>query len=570
MLSATLRRLLQKNQLQKSQLQKSQLQKSQPNPKRRSAPYSRTLPRMRALHFVNNPHRRKKYILESMSGGVALFDYNNDGKLDIYFVNSLTVATADQPKTAKSALYKNLGNGRFEDVAEAAGVAYPGWGVGLCVADIDADGWRDLYVTGVGRNALFRNLGNGRFEDVAEQLGVAASGWSAGCGFADYDRDGDLDLFVSRYVLVDLENLPEFGKGKTCQYRGVAVQCGPRGLPGTGDLLFRRKADSTYEEVGEKAGVHDPEGYFGLGIAWLDWNQDGWLDLYVANDSEPSFLYQNKHDGTFEEVAFPMGVAVSEDGSEQGSMGVAVGDYLNTGRLSLFVTNFAEEYNSLYHNEGAYFSDFSFRSASAPASLPYVGWGTAFIDYDNNGWLDLIVVNGHVYPQLNHARLGASAPYRQRKLLYRNRQDGTFEEVAESLAPVLAETRVSRGLAMGDLDGDGRLDVVINDLDNNAQVLRNVLQNTGHWLLVDLVGSGLNRDAIGAVITVKSGKSAQMRLVLSGTSYLSQNDLRQHFGLGAATTVDAVEVLWPDGSKTVREKVGVDQVLRIEQEAKAP
>jgi hypothetical protein len=515
--------------------------------------------------FEQNSAPEKKYILESMSGGVALFDFDDDDLLDIYFVNSLTVETATEPRSARSALYHNLGDGKFVDVADEAGVAYPGWGMGVCAADFDGDGMQDLYVTAVGGNRLYRNNGDGKFADATEAAGVAGGGWSTGCGFADYDRDGDLDLFVSRYVEVDLADLPRFGEGKFCKYRGVEVQCGPRGLPGTSDLLFRNRGDGTFEEVSQEAGVSDPNEYFGLGVAWLDDDQDGWLDLFVANDSGPNFLYRNRKDGTFEEAGFPMGVAVSEDGGEQGSMGVAVGDYRNEGRQSLFVTNFSEEYNALYDNGGSYFTDRSFRSATAPKSLPYVGWGAAFFDYDNDGWQDLIVVNGHVYPQLDTARLGASAPYRQRKLLYRNRSDGTFEEVAEGFGPLLAEARVSRGLALGDLDNDGRLDLVINDLDGHAQILRNELPETGNWLLVKLEGGAKLTDAIGAVITVRVGEAAQTRLVRSGTGYLSQDDMRQHFGLGAATKVDSLQVLWPDGTTTERRDVEANQLVVIEQ-----
>ncbi len=530
------------------------------------APLFRDITEAAGITFRHNSAPEKKYIVESMSGGVGLFDYDRDGLLDIYFVNSLTVDTANEPESSASALYRNLGDGTFRDVAAEAGVAHPGWGMGLCVADVDGDGWQDIYVTGVGRNRLYRNSGEGAFTDVAEDLGVAASGWSTGCGFADYDRDGDLDLFVSRYVEFDLANLPEFGKDKTCEYRGISVQCGPRGLPGTSDLLFRQEASGAFTEVGEEAGVRDPDGYFGLGIAWVDVDGDGWLDLYVANDSTPNYLYVNRKDGTFEESGFFMGVAVSEDGAEQGGMGVAVGDYDSSGRLSLFVSNFAEEYNALYRNEGDYSSDVSFRSRTAPSSLPYVGWGTAFFDYDNDGWEDLVVTNGHVYPQLDGAKLGASAPYRQRKLLYRNLGDGTFEELADRAGPAFLEERVSRGLAMGDLDNDGRVDLVINDLDGSPMVLKNEATG-GHWLQVRLVGAAGNTDAIGAVIQVTTGEHRQLRNIRSGTSYLSQDDFRQHFGLGDAGVVDSVVVTWPDGSTTERENVAADELLVVEQGA---
>jgi hypothetical protein len=518
------------------------------------------------ITFRHHSAPEKKYIVESMGGGVALFDFDNDGRLDIYFVDSLTVDTAQDPKAARSALYRNLGGGRFEDVTDRSGLGHPGWGMGACVADVDADGWEDLYVTALGRNRLYRNNRDGTFADLSESAGVMASGWSTGCGFADYDRDGDLDLFVSRYVKIDLANLPEFGKGKTCEYRGIAVQCGPRGLPGEGDLLFRNEGDGRFSEVGEKAGVSDARRYYGLGLAWFDYNDDGWPDLYVANDSTPSFLYQNQKDGTFKDVAFPAGAAVSEDGAEQGCMGVAVGDYNSDGRLDLYVTTFAEEYYPLRRNDGEVgFTDVSFKSGVAPPSLPYVGWGTAFLDYDNDSLPDIIAVNGHVYPQLDKARLGASAGYRQRKLLYHNKGDGTFEEVAARYGPIFTDERVSRGLAVGDLDDDGRVDVVINDLDGTPQVLRNELAGTGHWLRVKLKGAGKNPSAIGAVVTVRAGARTQRSNVRSGTSYLSQDDRRQHFGLGNALQADSVEVRWPDGTVTTRQGVKADQVLVIEQ-----
>ncbi len=493
-------------------------------------PLFRDITREAGIAFEHHDAPEKKFIVESMSGGVALLDFDNDGLLDIYLTDSPTVQTAKDPKAARSALYRNLGNGRFQDVTDRAGLAHPGWAMGVCTADVDGDGWEDIYVTGLGRNSLYRNNHDGTFTDIAEQAGVAGGGWSAGCGFADYDFDFD--------------QLPEFGKGKTCQYRGVDVQCGPRGLPGESDLLFRNDGNGHFTEVGEKAGVRDPREYFGLGVAWFDFNGDGWPDLYVANDSGPNFLYQNQKDGTFKEVAFPMGVAVSEDGGEQGSMGVALGDYDNVGRLSIYVTNFAEEYDALYHNDGDHFTDVSYRSKTAPSSVPYVKWGTSFFDYDNDGLLDLIVANGHVYPQLDKSRLGAAAA---------------------QFGPVLTEERVSRGLAVGDLDNDGRLDVVINNLDGAPQVLHNELAGVGNWLLVKVKGKGQNTDAIGAIVTARAGKRIQMRLVQSGTSYLSQDDTRQHFGLGAEKQADVVEVRWPDGTTTKLENVKANQIVQIEQ-----
>jgi len=534
----------------------------------------------------------KRYILESVSGGVALLDYDRDGLLDVYLVNSLTVATAGRPELAPSALYRNdserradgtVGALRFSDRGEAAGVAGTGWGVGVCVADVDGNGFPDLYVTGVGGNRLFLNRDGESFADVTDAAGVAGGGWSTGCAFADADRDGDLDLFVARYLDLQLDRLPEFGQGDLCQYRGIPVQCGPRGLPGRSDLYFRNDsvddgggegegggkgggdgiAEVRFTEVGDAVGLGDEERRYGLGAVWLDADGDGWQDLYVANDTQPNYLYLNRKDGTFEDASYLFGVAVSEDGKEQGSMGIAVGDYLNRGWPSLFVTNFSEEYNAFYHNhQGGYFTDESFRTRLATVGLRYVGWGTSFADLDNDGWLDLVLVNGHVYPQIDDADMEASAPYRQRRMLFRNRGDGGFDEVVDAGGP-LAEETVSRGLAVGDLDLDGRLDVVINDLDGKAQLLRNETPTPGHWLQVRLEGEGKMADAIGARITVRTGDQERVRWVLSGTGYLSQDALRQHFGLGAAEKVDAVEVRWPDGSTTRRVDVEVDRLIVI-------
>ena len=525
----------------------------------------RDVTRDAGITFQHQAAPEKKYIVESMSGGVALFDFDNDGLLDIYFVNSLTVDTAAEPKSARSALYRNRGKWTFEDVTDKAGVAHPGWGMGVCTADVDADGWEDLYVTVLGGNKLYRNNHDGTFTDITAKTGLAVGGWSAGCGFADYDRDGDLDLFVSRYVSIDLKNLPQFGKDKTCEYRGIAVQCGPRGLPGETDFLFQNDGNGKFVDVSKKAGVSDPRAYFGLGVGWFDFNADGWLDLFVANDSTPNFMYVNQKDGTFKEAAFPMGVAVSQDGTEQGSMGVAIGDYDNIGRFHIWVTNFAEEYNALYHNEGDYFTDTSFSSKSAAVSLPYVGWGNAFFDYDNDGLLDMIVVNGHVYPQLDKARLRAAAGYRQRKLLFHNRGNGTFDEVGAKYGQALIEERVQRGLAAGDIDNDGRLDIVINDLDGSPQLLRNELQGTGNWLIVRLKGKGANTGAIGSVVVARTGALTQRRLVQSGSSYISQEDKRLHFGLGKAGAVDTLEVTWADGTTTKMENVKANQIIEIQQ-----
>jgi len=520
--------------------------------------------RAAGIHFINAASADKRYIVESMGGGVALFDFDNDGRLDIYLVNSYTVeaALARRPRP-HAALYRNRGDGTFEDVAANAGVADPGWAMGVAVADYDNDGYDDLYVTCFGPNRLYRNRGNGTFEDVTAKAGVGDPRFSTGAAWADYDRDGDLDLFVANYVAFKLDDLPEFGKGPMCQYRGVPVQCGPRGLPGAGDTLYRNNGDGTFTDMSVAAKVDDPIGYYGLGAMWTDLDDDGWPDLIVANDATPNYAYRNNHDGTFTEQGLMLGMAVNENGTEQGSMGLSLGDYDRDGRLDLVVTNFSDEYNTIYHrNAGGSFTDVSRQTRTADASIPYVGWGTKFFDYDNDGWLDLLVVNGHVYPQIEGAYPGGY--YRQRKLFYRNLRNGTFEEIAASAGKALMEPRASRGAAFGDFDEDGDIDVVVNDLDGPPMLLRNDGgSRAGHWISLKLVGTRSNRNAVGSRVRVVTGKFVQIDEVRSGDSYLSHSDWRLHFGLGSATVVDEIVVRWPSGSTQTLKNLGADKVLTI-------
>jgi enediyne biosynthesis protein E4 len=515
------------------------------------------------IDFINSSSSEKAYIVESMSGGVAMFDFDNDGRLDIYLVNSYTVESALAKKARPpAALYRNLGNGKFEDVASKAGVADPGWAMGVSVADYDNDGDDDLYVTCFGPDRLYRNRGNGTFEDVTAKAGVSDPRFSAGAAWGDYDRDGDLDLFVTNYVDFKLDDLPQFGKGALCQYRAIPVQCGPRGLPGAGDSLFRNNGDGTFTEVSKQAKVDDPKGYYGLGVMWTDFDDDGWLDIFVANDATPNYAYRNNRDGTFTEMGFMLGVAVDENGVEQGSMGVSIGDYDRDGRLDLIVTNFADQYNTIYRKgpDGA-FTDVSRDTKTADVSLPFVGWGVKFLDYDNDGWLDLLVVNGHVYPQVEGAFPGGM--YGQRRLFYRNSRDGTFVEVGSSI-PALAVRRVSRGAAFGDYDDDGDVDVIINEIDGAPALLRNDGgSKAGHWISLKLEGTKSNRNAAGARVELKAGGLTQVDEVHAGDSYISHSDWRLHFGLGAATTVDEITIRWPGGAVEKLTKVKADQVLRI-------
>jgi enediyne biosynthesis protein E4 len=510
------------------------------------------------IRFKHVSSPEKKYIVESMSGGLALLDYDSDGFLDIYFVNSLTVDMVKSNEKTRSALYRNNGDGTFTDVTDKAGVGDIGWGMGAAVGDYNNDGADDLYITCLGPNHLLKNNGNGTFTDVTQKAGVGDPRWSTGAAFLDYDSDGQLDLFVSNYVDFDINHLPEFGKGKTCQYKGIAVQCGPRGLPGAGDTLYHNNGDGTFTDVSKGAKVSDPDGYYGMGVICSDFDGDGLTDIYVANDSTPNFLYKNNGDGTFKDVGFVSGSAVNENGSEQGSMGVTVADYDHDGRFDIFVTNFADEYNTLYHGEGRLsFADVSYAAKVAAASLVYVGWGTKFFDYDNDGWVDLFVANGHVYPQLEN--------YRQRKLLHRNNRDGTFAEVAAQAGAPLAELRASRGVAFGDLDNDGDVDLVINDLDGPPQLLRNGGGNANNSVLIKTVGVKSNRDGIGARVKIVSGDLTQIDEVRSGGTYISQNDLRLHFGLEKRTKIDLLEIRWPSGVVDKITNASVNKILTVKE-----
>jgi hypothetical protein len=513
----------------------------------------------------------KKYIVESMSGGVGLIDCDNDGKLDIITVNGSTVQRYKQGGDLMITLYhqdtdvksndSKSNDLHFTDITKSAGLTHKGWGMGVAVADYDNDGLQDIYVTGFGGNALYHNLGNCKFEDVTEKAGVGAGGFSTGAAWADYDRDGKVDLFVSRYVHVDIDNLPQFGNDpRFCRFKGVLVQCGPWGMPGESDLLFHNKGDGTFEEVSKKAGVDDPHHYYGLGATWGDYDNDGWPDLYVANDAGPNFLYRNKHDGTFEDVSLLAGVALSGDGMEQGSMGVDWGDYLHEGRLSMIVTNFVEQGSTLYRNLGQdNFADVSVRARLMKPTYPLVGWGTSFFDMDNDGWLDLFIANGHVYPQVD--TIPGGTPYRQPMLLFRNHRDGTFEDVSQALADMPPQSR--RGAAFGDINNDGNIDIIVLNVGQPPSLLLNHNENPNHRVLFKLVGTKSNKAAIGARVTVKAGKLAQFSEVRGGASYLSQNDLRLHFGLAANDRMSEVSIRWPNGETEVLRDVPADFIYTV-------
>jgi hypothetical protein len=545
-------------------------QKQEPTPPA-STPQFEDIAQKAGLTVAHISSADKKYIVESMSGGVGLIDCDNDGKLDIITVNGSTVQRYRQGGDPMITLYhqdtdptnkdpKNDGL-HFTDITKSAGLTHKGWGMGVAVADYDNDGLQDIYVTGYGGNALYHNLGNCKFEDVTDKAGVGAGGFSTGAAWADYDRDGRVDLFVSRYVHVDIDNLPQFGNDpRFCRFKGVLVQCGPWGLPGESDLLFHNKGDGTFEEVSKKAGVDDPHHYYGLGATWGDYDNDGWPDLYVANDAGPNFLYHNKHDGTFEDVGLLDGVALSGDGMEQGSMGVDWGDYLHEGRLSMIVTNFVEQGSILYHNLGKdNFADVSVRAKLMKPTYPFVSWGTAFFDMDNDGWLDLFVANGHVYPQVD--TIPGGTPYRQPMLLFRNHRDGTFEDVSHALAGMPLQSR--RGAAFGDINNDGNVDIVVLNVGEPPSLLMNHNDSANHRVLFKLVGVKSNKAAIGARVTVKAGTLVQFSEVRGGASYLSQNDLRLHFGLAANEKMSEVSIRWPNGETEVLHDVPADFIYTI-------
>ena len=514
------------------------------------------------IRFEHVVSPEKKYLIESMSGGVLLLDYDGDGWLDIYFTNAPTVEMALRGEKARSALYRNNHDGTFTDVTDRAGVGYPCWAMGGAVADYNNDGWPDIVITCAEGIVLYRNNGDGTFTDVSRQAGLNDRRWATGAALADYDGDGFVDLMITRYVDFDLHNLPKFGVGATCHFRGIPVQCGPRGLKGVGDSLYHNNGNGTFTEVSSAAGVEDRAGYYGLGVVWSDFNDDGRPDLFVADDSTPNYLYRNDGNGHFTDVSFLSGTAVSGDGGEMAGMGVAVCDYNHSGRFSIHVTNFEDQYNSLYRNNGGLdFSDVARATGMADVTTPYLGWGTACTDFDNDGWPDIFVVNGHVYPQVDSFKAGAK--YRERKLVFRNRHDGTFEDVSGVAGAALAVAQPSRGAAFGDLDNDGKVDAVVENIDGSPMILRNTGAEGQHWIGFQLTGAKSNRLAIGARVKVTSGSLTQIDEVRSGGSYLSQNDLRVHFGLGSARSVDTVEIRWPSGRVETLRNLKPDAYYRI-------
>lgn len=484
---------------------------------------------------------QKTYIIESTGNGVAIFDYDGDGFNDIFIANGTTLAGGGGP----SLLYHNDGKGKFTLVGDSSGIAKEGWAQGVCAGDYDNDGRTDLLVTYYGTNVLYRNLGKGRFADVTKDAGLPSTGarWGAGCSFTDYDRDGKLDLFVSNYVDLDLNATPKPGQDPNCQFKGLPTACGPRGLPPAANILYHNNGDGTFTDVSVQAGILKPGRRYGLGVAAADFDNDGWPDIYVACDMTPSLLYHNLGNGKFEERAVEAGVAYNFDGKLQAGMGIAVADYDGNGFLDIAKTNFSGDLTSLFKNEdGKFFTDVSQDAGLAANQL--LGWGTMFLDVDNDGWRDLLVANGHVYPEVEQGATGEK--YLQRTLLYRNLSNGKFADISKEAGPAFQELRPARGMALGDLDGDGNPDIVIVNMNAKPSLLKNRV-GLGNFVNLRLVGTKSNRSAVGARVTVQTGTRRQIDEVMSGGSFFSQNDFTLHVGLGLAKSVDRVEVRWPSG-----------------------
>jgi hypothetical protein len=519
------------------------------------------------IHFLHLASPDKKYIVESMSGGVALIDYDRDGWPDIYFTNAPDVDMQLAGKKARSALFHNNHDGTFTDVTDKAGVAHPCWANGAAVGDYNNDGWPDLVVTCFGGIVLYRNNGDGTLTDVTQNARLGADTlWAMGAAFADYDGDGFDDLFVSHYAAFDMHDLPAFGSMVTCTYHTIKVQCGPAGLKGSPDSLYHNNGNGTFTDVSKLAGVDDSEGLLGLTAVWSDFNNDGKPDLFVANDGANNYLYRNDGQGHFTEIGFEAGVALDENGKSLANMGLALGDYLHSGHFSIAISHFSEQYLQLLRNDGNLsFTDVSNISRIARATTNYVGWGDAFFDVDNDGWLDLIMVNGHVYPQVDQANIGFS--YRQPSQLFLNQRDGTFRDVSTAAGAALQMPLVGRGLAVGDLFNDGVQEIVIENLEGAPVILRPQGGPRNHWISFELAGTKSNRLALNARVKLIAGGISQTDEVRSGVSYLSQNDLRLHFGLGEERQAQKIEISWPSGTTEVLTNLGADRFYCVREGA---
>jgi len=505
----------------------------------------------------------KKYIIETTGTGVAIFDYDNDGWPDIFVVNGTTRDAAPSASGPTNHLYHNNHVGTVTDVTEKAGLRHTGWGQGVCVGDYDNDGYEDLYVTYYGKNVLYHNNGDGTFSDVSAKAGVDGTGkaWGSGCAFVDYDRDGKLDLMVATYVDFDISSAPKPGERADCLWKGVPVMCGPRGLPWNSNILYHNRGDGTFEDVTKKAHIDKTNGHYGLSVSTLDFDDDGWPDIYVACDSTSSILYRNNRDGTFTDVAVLAGAAFNEDGMEQAGMGSTVGDYNGDGRLDIFKTNFSDDTSTLYANRGDGTFDDSTFTAGLGLNTKYLGWGTMFFDFDNDGWPDLLLVNGHVYPEVDKQHLGSD--YQEPRILYHNLGNGKFEDISASSGPGITEPKSSRGMATGDLWNDGRISAVVSNMNAAPSLLVNQTRYRNHWVAIETKGTQSNRDGLGAKLRVKAGSRILVDEVRSGSSYISNSDRRVHFGLGPVDKVDWIEIRWPSGLTEVFENPKADIILKL-------
>jgi enediyne biosynthesis protein E4 len=506
------------------------------------------------------------YILESTGTGVAIFDYDNDGWPDIFFVNGTTLTGFPAESAPSNHLYHNNHDGTFTDVTASVGLSATGWGQGVCVGDYDDDGWEDLYVTYYGKNRLYHNV-HGKFEEVGEISGVAGNGktWGSGCAFVDYDRDGYLDLVVADYADFDLGHPLAPGKYPTCLWKGIAVFCGPRGLPASKNILYRNLGNGRFQDVTVSSHIDRTMGHYCFSVSTFDFDDDGWPDIYIACDSAPSVLYRNNRDGTFTDVGILSGVAYNADGREQAGMGSTVADYDGDGRFDLFRTNFSDDTSTLYHNNGdGTFTDVTYR-AGLGTHTRYLGWGTMFFDFDNDGWPDLLLVNGHVYPEVDSLKIGID--YNEPKLLYHNRGNGTFADVSQVAGPGITAATPARGLAVGDLWNDGRISAVIVNRNALPNLLVNETKYLNHWIDVRTVGTRSNRSGIGARVSVRTPLRQQTSEVRSGSSYVSQSDMRVHFGLGPENEIRSIEVRWPSGLVERFANATVDTVVTVKEGA---
>jgi hypothetical protein len=506
----------------------------------------------------------KQYIIETTGTGVAIFDYDNDGWPDIFIVNGTTLEGFPNGNAPTNHLYRNNHDGTFTDVTAKAGLVASGWGQGVCVGDYDNDGWEDLYVTYYGKNRLYHNR-QGTFEEIGEQAGVAGSGklWGTGCAFVDYDRDGRLDLVVANYVDFDIRTAPRPGERAACIWKGVPVMCGPLGLPWSKNILYHNLGGGKFEDATVRSHIDQTPGHYAFSVSTLDYDDDGWPDIYIACDSAPSILYHNNRDGTFSDVAVVAGVAFNEDGRTQAGMGSSIADFNGDGKLDIFRTNFSDDTSTLYRNNGnGTFDDVTF-AAGLGLHTQYLGWGTMFFDFDNDGWPDLLLVNGHVYPEVDKQNLGST--FEEPKILYHNNGDGTFTDISAEAGRAITTLTSARGLAIGDLWNDGRLSAVISHMNGAPSLLVNQIRSPKHWVAFHLIGTGSNRDAIGARLSLRAGGRLRVDEVRSGSSYSSNSDMRVHFGLGQATKIDFVEVRWPSGLRERFDNLSINAIQELKE-----